>query len=145
MSPKTPPPAELARLLIERQAERTSGPNAASAAAHAACEHLYRGLSRWFGAEGCRALFARALPNTREQQRALADIEIGERGGGWGLTGVSKAVAEVGDAETAAALEVLLTELIDLLSRFVGTDMVVTLAEPIRPADGSGDIGGKEA
>ncbi|HUF12002.1 MAG TPA: hypothetical protein VMN78_02755 [Longimicrobiales bacterium] len=122
-----------------------TGPNPASAAAHAACEHLYRGFSRWLGAEGCRALSVRVLRNTQKQQPALAGIEIGNPGDGWGLAGVSKAVAEVGDTEVAAALEVLLTELIDLLGRFVGADMVVTLAEPSRPADGSGGVGGKEA
>lgn len=145
MPPQTPPPAELARLLIERQAKRTSGPNPASAAAQAACEHLYRGLSRWFGAEGSRALFVRVLRNTMERQPALAGVEIANSGDGWGLAGVSKAVAEVGETEVAAALEVLLAELIDLLGRFIGTDMVVTLAEPSRPADESGAVEGKEA
>lgn len=145
MPPQTPSPAELARLLIERQAKRTRGPTSASAAAHAACEHLYRGLSRWFGAEGSRALFVRVLRNTRERHSALTGIEIGNSGDGWGLAGVSKAVADVGDTEVAAALEVLLTELIDLLGRFIGDDMVVTLAEPSLPADGSDGVGGKEA
>lgn len=140
MPPQPPPPAELARLLIERQATRTSGAHPASAVAHAACEHLYRGLCRWFGAEGCRALFLRALRNTRERQPALAGIGIGDPGEDRGLAGVSKAVAEVGETEVAAALEVLLTELIDLLGRFIGADMVVTLAEPSRPADGSGGV-----
>ena len=140
MPPRTPPSAELARLLIERQATRTSGPHPASAAAHAACEDLCRGLSRWFGAEGCRGLFVRVLRDTQEQQPALAGIEIGNPGDGSGLAGVSKAVAEAGDAEVAAALEVLLTELIDLLGRFIGADMVVTLAEPSRPAEGSGGV-----
>ncbi len=145
MPPKTPPPAELARLLIEGQAKRTSGPNPASTAARGACEHLYRGLSKWLGAEGARALFVRVLRDTRVQQPALAGIEIGDQGNGWGLTGVSQAVAEVGDADVAAALEILLTELIDLLGRFIGADMVVTLAEPSRPVYGSGGVGGKEA
>ena len=144
MPPQPLPPAELARQLIERQAKRTSGPDPASAAARAACDHLYRGLSRWFGAEGSRALFVRVLRNSREQQPALACIEIGNSAEGRGLAGVSKAVAQAGDTEVAAALEVLLTELIDLLGRFIGDDMVVTLAEPSRPADEAGGVGGKE-
>ena len=141
MPPQPPSPVELARLLIARQAAGPSGPDSASAAAHAACEHLYGGLSRWFGAEGCRALLVRALRNTREQKPALAGIEIGNPGEGRGLVGVSTAVAEAGETEVAAALEVLLTAMIDLLGRFIGADMVVTLVEPSRPADGSGDVG----
>ena len=145
MPPQTLPPVELARLLIERQATRTSGPNPASDAAHGACEHVHRALCRWVGAEGCRALFVRVLRNAREQQPALTGIEIGGPGDERGLIGVSEAVAEVGDAEIAAALEVLLTELIDLLGRFIVADMFVTLTDPSRPVEGPRGAGGKEA
>lgn len=144
MPSQAPPPAELARQLIEREVALMSGTGSASEPAHSACEHLYRGLSRWFGAEGCRALFVRALRNTREEHRALASIEIGKPGEGPGLAGVSTAVAEAGETEVAAALEALLTKMLELLGRFIGTDMVVTLAESSRPADGSRGLG-KEA
>lgn len=139
-----PLPAELARRLIEREAMRATGPHARSTAAHAACEHLYRGLSRWLGVDGCQALFQRVLESTQEDQPALAEIQAHGGDSGRGLDGVAKAVARSGDDVTAAALEVLLAELIDLLGRFIGADMVVTLAEPSRAPDGPGGIRGKE-
>lgn len=145
MTLPSPTPKELARRLIERESARVTGSHPASTAVHAACEHLYRGLSLWLGIEGCRALFQRVLGNMKETEPVLAGIEIRGVENGWGLEGVAKAADAFGDATAAAALEALLTELIDVLGRFIGIDLVVTLAEPSRPPAGPSELGGKEA
>jgi len=51
------------RLINSRRSERAGGDTAARAAA-AACDHLYRELSRWVGPDGCHALFEEARATT---------------------------------------------------------------------------------
>ena len=129
-------PRDLARRLIEREAVRSTGPNPDSAAAHAACEHLYRVLTRSLGGDGCRRLFERVLADAKRDDPALAGIEVGQAGRA--LEGVAASAAANGDAAVAAALEKLITELCGLLGRFIGADLVVTLAERGGPDGVSG-------
>ena len=131
-------PRDLARRLIDRETARSNEPHAAAAARHAVCGDLYRELGRWVGAEGCRALFRRALADARRDAPELSDIDVGLTSGACPLDGVEAAIAAHGDAAVATALETLLDNLLDLLARFIGADLVVTLAEPGRADPPSG-------
>lgn len=121
------------RLIKSRQAEEAGGNTAAHAAA--ACDHLYRELSRWVGPDGCHALFTRARTEALTGHPALAQLQL-RTGSEPYVDGVAEAARDHGDAVTANALEAMLMRLIDLLRRLIGDDMAVKLIE--RTLAGSG-------
>jgi hypothetical protein len=94
----------------------------------AAVEQLYLDLSRWVGLDGCHALFTRALAAAREEHEALEGITLHVRSTQY-LHGLTEAVEREGPAKTAAALEVMLVTLIELLGRLIGIDMAANLIE----------------
>src|SRR5687768_6055485 len=79
LSRDQPPARRIAqRLISSHRSERTEEQAAARAAA-AACDHLYRELSRWVGPDGCHALFTRALAQARTEYPALGQIQLRAR------------------------------------------------------------------
>lgn len=119
---------QLARRLIEAQrSERSEGDSRARATA-AACDRLYRELSRWVGLDGCYALFSRALAEARTDYPALALIEIRARSQPH-IDVVAETIMARGDAATAEGLEFMLERLIELLGRLIGEDMATKLIE----------------
>lgn len=121
-----PPPRQLARRLIEsRRSERAVTDSAARAAA-AACDHLYRDLSRWVGPDGCHALFTRARAQAQADHPALDQIHP-IAGSEFYLHGVAETIMAHGDAATGKALESMLISLIELLGRLIGDDMATKL------------------
>jgi hypothetical protein len=128
MVPVTPLVQQLTRRLIAREEGSMDAPATPVAAVHAACEHVYRDLSRWVGQNGSRALFIRALAEVRAQSPILADIDIRVRSAA-GLDGVSESIQTHGAPAVAGALESLLQTLLALLARLIGDDMVVRLVE----------------
>jgi hypothetical protein len=115
------------RLIGSRPTRQKRGDTAARAAA-AACDSLYRELSRWVGPDGCHALFARALAETRPQYPALEKIQLRPRSEPY-IEGISDSIMMRGDPETAEALESMLMRLVELLGRLIGDDMAGKLID----------------
>ena len=112
------------RLIGSRPTQQKRG----DTAARAACDSLYRELSRWVGPDGCHALFARALAETRPQYPALEKIQLRPRSEPY-IEGISDSIMLRGDPETAEALESMLMRLVELLGRLIGDDMASKLID----------------
>lgn len=126
-------PRQLARRLIEsHRAERAASDSAARAAA-AACDHLYRDLSRWVGPDGCHALFTRARTQAQADHTLLDQIHP-IAGSEPYLHGVAETIMAHGDAATGKALESMMVTLLELLGRLIGDDMTTKLIERGLPA-----------
>jgi hypothetical protein len=128
LSRNEPPARQIARRLIDsHRSERAEGQTAARAAA-AACDQLYRELSRWVGSDGCHALFTRALAQARTEYPALGQIQL-RAGSEPYIDGVAETIMAYGDPATAEGLEAMLIHLIELLGRLIGEDMAMKLIE----------------
>jgi len=122
------PARQIARRLIEsHRSQRAEGHPLARAAA-AACDQLYRELSRWVGPDGCHALFTRALAQARTESPALEQIQLRARSEPY-IDGVAETIMAHGDPATAEGLEAMLVHLIELLGRLIGDDMAMKLIE----------------
>lgn len=138
LSRDQPPARQIARRLIDsRRSERAGGETAARAAA-AACDHLYRALSRWVGSDGCHALFTRALAQARTEYPVLGQIQLRARSEPY-IDGVAETIMAHGNAATAEALESMLVRLVELLGRLIGDDMAMKLIERSLAASERGD------
>lgn len=115
------------RLIDAGRAEAGEADSEARAAA-AACNHLYRGLSRWVGPDGCHALFARALAEARADHPALLEIHLRARSEPY-VDGVAETIIAHGEAASAQGLESMLVHLVALLGRLVGDEMAKKLIE----------------
>jgi len=132
------PAQEIARRLIERRRSKRNGDETPARAAAAASDQLYQELSRWVGADGCHALFARALAQARTEYPALEQIQLHPRSEPY-VDGVAATIMAHGDAATAGALESVLVRLIELLCRLIGDDMAMKLIERSLVAPETGD------
>lgn len=141
MAPATQPARQLATRLIDR--ERASGdpPGATAIAVHAACERVYRNLTRWVGADGARGLFVRALAEVQPKHPILSGITVDMPAAG-AMEGIPESIRTHGDTPVAAALDSLLVALLALLARLIGDDMVVKLVEPTERNIARVDAGG---
>jgi hypothetical protein len=118
---------QIARRLIDSR--RTEPGEAHSEArAAAACDALYRGLSRWVGSDGSHALFSRALAEARTDHPSLMQIELRVRSEPY-VDGVTETIMAHGEAATRAGLESMLVRLIALLGRLIGDEMAMRLIE----------------
>jgi hypothetical protein len=123
-----PPARQIARRLINRHGAQQAGGDTAARAAAAACDHLYRELSRWVGSDGCHALFTRALAQARIEYPAFVQIQLGARSQPC-IDGIAETIMAHGDAATAEVLETMLVRLVELLGRLIGDDMAMKLIE----------------
>ena len=128
LSGNSPAAQEIVRRLIGSRAPHTKRADTAARAAGAACDNLYRELSRWVGPDGCHALFERALAETRPQYPALEKIQLRPRSEPY-TEGIADSIMARGDPETAEALESMLIRLVELLGRLIGDDMATKLIE----------------
>jgi len=138
-----PTARQIAHRLISRRGAKRAGDDSAARAAAAACDELYRELSRWVGPHGCEALFRRALAQARSDHPALEQIQL-SGGSDPHLDGVAASAKAHGDAATGAAIEAMLFALIELLARLIGYDMVTRLVaggEPWSERDAGSPIG----
>jgi hypothetical protein len=124
-------------MIDSRRSKPAEGHSAARAAA-AACDNLYRELSRWVGADGCHALFTRALAQARTEHPALAQIQLHARAEPY-VEGVAETIMAYGDRATAEALESMLVRLVELLGRLIGDDMAMKLIERSLTSSDRGD------
>lgn len=94
------------------------------------CERIFAELARWFGVEGSKALFIRALAQARAEEPLLENIQIPAQKGST-LSGIDDAVNVHGPQATVVALESVIRALLSLLEKLIGGDMaiqVMTLA-----------------
>lgn len=147
LPPDESPARHIARRLIDRERSGRAGDDSAARTAAAACEHLYRDLSRWLGADGCHALFVRARAQAKPDRPALEHVQL-RRGLTPYIDGVPEAILTHGDVATAEALEWTLVRLIELLGRLIGDDMAATLIQrglvPSKRHDTTSDSGRRE-
>ena len=128
MKSETPTLRELARRLVAPRTSTGAAADLSSLAASRICDQLYGDLSRWIGADGCHALFARALARMQSSHPALRGIRLGGRSDSC-LEGVAESVQAHGASAVAAGLEEMLVALIELLGRLIGDDMASKLVE----------------
>jgi hypothetical protein len=128
LSGNSPAAREIVRRMISSRPAHTKPGDTAARAAAVACNNLYIELSRWVGPDGCHALFARALAETRPQYPALEKIQLRPRSEPY-IEGIADSIMARGDPETAEALESLLIRLVELLGRLIGDDMAMKLIE----------------
>ena len=119
---------EIVRRLISGRPHRQQHGDTSARAAAAASDSLYRELSRWVGPDGCHALFARALAETRPHYPALEKIQLRARSEPY-IEGIADSIMARGDPETAEALESMLVRLVELLGRLIGGDMAGKLID----------------
>jgi len=132
-----PAAQQIARRLINSHRSESAEGNSVARAAAAACDQLYRELSRWVGSDGCHALFTRALAQARTEYPALGQIQLHARSEPY-IDGVAEAIMAHGDPATAEALESMLMSLVELLGRLIGDDMAMKLIERSLAASESG-------
>lgn len=110
----------------------TGAPSGKSADAGERMQRLCTRVSynlRWsLGDDGYDALLTRALKRAEAEHRSLKDI-YRVTDSGIQLDGVVACIGRHGEPEVAAALESLLTALIELLSSLIGADMVLNLLD----------------
>jgi hypothetical protein len=119
---------QIARRLIDRRGAEAGADDSEARAAASACNHLYRGLSRWVGPDGSHALFARALAEAATDHPALKQIQLRLRSEPY-VDGVAETIMAHGEAATGAGLESMLVRLIALLGRLIGDEMATKLIE----------------
>jgi hypothetical protein len=124
--PNPPLARQIAHRLINSRPSREAEDTAARATA--ACDCLYRDLSRWVGPDGCHALFTRALAESLTEHPALAQVQLRPRSQPY-VDGVAEAARDYGDAAIAKALESVIVHLVELLHRLVGNEMAAKLIE----------------
>ena len=125
---------QIARRLIDRQSASGSVGDAAhvAAALQRACVRLSDDLRNTLGADGSRALFARALARTASNHSALTHIRRLDAPG-IRLEEVAASIEAYGVAPVTAAIEALLATLVDILVRLIGEDRVTRLIDPDAP------------
>jgi hypothetical protein len=128
LSRAEPPARQIALRLIKSRRPERAGDDTAAGAAAAACNHLYRELSRWVGSDGCHALFTRALAQARNDYPALEQIQLRARSEPY-IDGIAEIIIGHGDGATADGLESMLVRLVELLGRLIGDDMAMKLIE----------------
>jgi hypothetical protein len=138
LSPDKQPARQIARRLIESRQPEGKGADSRSRAAAAACEDLYRNLSRWVGTDGCHALFTRALAEARTEYTALDQLQLRPRSEPY-VDGVAEAIMAHGDPAIAEGIESMLIRLVELLGRLIGDDMATKLINQSLAASESGD------
>jgi len=125
---------DLARRLVARETANGDAADGAARAAQAACERTYRELTRTVGPTGSLALLTRALAQAQSKHPLLREVRIG-RVSERALDGVTDALEAHGASDVAAGLEAVLEQLVNLLGRLIGYDMVPRLVEQNAPLD----------
>lgn len=119
----------LARRLIALEESRPrKSPESVEAAPLEACYQLHLSLCRFVGAIGCETLSARALKTAEADHPVLRGLTV-RAGDRPYFDGVHQAIRIHDAAMLAAGLEAFLTSLLELLTRFVGEEIVVAMTE----------------
>lgn len=131
--------AQFARRLLVRDGAPEGGEQRGSdEALQRTCARVCSNLRDTMGDDGCTALLARALARTEAKHPALTTIRRINRGN-IAIDNVADGVETHGVAATTAAVEALLTALIDVLGKLIGDDMAIRIMELGAPRAGRGD------
>lgn len=112
-----------------------SGASTQSAAVIAACEKAYAALGRWVGADGCHALFSRALTEARPEFTVLSNIELHPTGKSY-ISGAANSLTKNEERALAEGMESVLLRVFILLDRLIGKDVADKLIEQSFPEKG---------
>jgi hypothetical protein len=149
VTPASSPERALAHRLLAREGGAHATPGEAVAASDRLLRQLHAQLARWLGRDGSHAVLARALDRTRADHQSLAGATLDPRGPR--LLVVGESLRDRDPAEVTEALVVLLTAVLDLLTRLIGAELLSRLLlqawpngtialvppEPSRPAPGA--------
>lgn len=116
------------RRLISDGSAADSGNDGGAAAAGDGGERLFLSLSRWLGADGCRALFSRARADSLNTHPAVGTLTLRAREQPH-IAGIAESVAKHGDRATANGIQAMLAATIELLGRLIGREMAARLIE----------------
>jgi len=122
---------ELARRLLD-WASAESGEHGDATAAASIVSALRSRLVLLVGSSGFDLLLGRALQRARRDHPLLVEVRLGEGRGGT-LSGLEEVGSRAGPGEEEAAMEALVAELIALMARFLGADMVARLVRQALP------------
>lgn len=128
----------MARRLLAREAPSDGVPDDLAAAAERICQRLSEHLSRWVGADGSHALFARALARAQVEHPVLKDVRRPVRSTVC-LEGLAESARTHGAGAAAEGVVSILTALLEVLGRLIGDDMAMSLVEQSVPAHASDD------
>jgi hypothetical protein len=126
----TPEPApttarKLARYLLEREAAEVTDEGSRAAAMERALARVSETLRRFVGDDGYSALLARALVRAEADHSLVKSLRRVDPSGL--RLDVIAAVEGHGPVSAGAAVESLLTAIVEILSDFIGADMVRNL------------------
>lgn len=122
--------ASLTRNLIARELRPADGGDAEWRAAFRVCERFREPLCVLAGPAGYRSLLSRALALARPREPWLNDVTCGPDG----ALKITAEPAASGDAEAAAqGAEILVIELLGLLSTLIGDTLTLRLVRNVWP------------
>lgn len=113
----------MAKRLLARETAGVVDHAALATGLERVCTRVSANLRRSVGDDGYTALLARALRITEPEHAVLTSIRRLD-GEGISLDAFAEHLASHGDQAVTAALEALLTSLIDLLGSLIGADLV---------------------
>jgi hypothetical protein len=122
---------ELARRLLD-SAGAGSGADRDTAAAASIVAALRGRLVLLVGSTGFGLLLGRALQRAQRDHPLLVEVRLGEGRDG-ALSGLEEAAGRASPGEAGAAMEALVAELVALMARFLGADMVARLVRQALP------------
>ena len=124
---------DMARQLLAREIRGADQPDVVAAAIQRLCTRVSDNLRHSVGDDGYNALVARVLRRTEPEHPVLTDIRRVADSGIY-LDRVSSGVESHGVAAVQAAVETLMTTLIDVLAGLIGADMVLNLLDHDDPS-----------
>jgi hypothetical protein len=119
--------AGVAERLWARAANGATAPAEVAVAADRMCSEIGAGLRRWIGTAGYSALLDRALAQSRFGHPVLEGLSCL----GADASTIADLVRERGAGEISAGLVAVVRELVELLGRIIGPELVMHLVEQI--------------
>jgi hypothetical protein len=113
----------LVQQLLTQETTQSQDQDFFLAATERVLDKLHLHLSKRIGQEGFRTLLARALVLTSVQFAALSGLQVAADGSLAGLRGT----AEADEAEIAEGAAALISQLIALLTTFIGEDLTLRI------------------
>jgi hypothetical protein len=113
---------ELARRIVEQEADGSNDPAASAAAVDTACRQLRDHLVDLLGSGGVSALLRRALHLAQREQPLLAPVAVSGEPDGC-FSGLTESLAARTESEATAAAATVLAHVLGLLVTLLGEDL----------------------